>query len=109
MSTGAEVEVPNPFFVTAPGTGIGAFVVDPFGRRGRIYQAHYGCPENEDWLAQQRIAPSSNTKRWVSILCDQGGAVAFPETDVKPVAPFVLRNDSALLYFGSDDPLSARR
>lgn len=94
------LEQDNPFLI-AHQVVLGSYVRDPFGRRGRVYQVHYGCPESQEWMAAQVLdVQDASRSRWVSILCDGGGAVSFPADRVELIEPFELRNNSALFYFG---------
>ena len=93
--------LPNPFFDIKPGVVLGAYVSTPHGHTGRVYQVHFGCPESQEWQELQVVDVANEpTKRWVSVLVHDGGAVTFPETLVELTEPFVLANASAILYFG---------
>lgn len=73
-------------------------------RRGRIFDAHFYCPESDAWLeAQQLLGPEPEAWRkcrWVSVLVDTGGSVVVPEQFVRVIEPFELTNNSKGLYFG---------
>lgn len=71
---------------------------------GRIYDAHFSCPEGDDWLAMQlHLGPDPmiwKKCRWVSILVHQGGAIVVPEQVVEVIEPFELDNNNKRMYFG---------
>lgn len=71
---------------------LGDYVVDDYGRRGRVYQVHpYGCPQDEQWLAAQNHDDQPYVDgRWISILVADGGAVVRPAAVCKVVQPFEM-------------------
>jgi hypothetical protein len=75
---------------------------------GRVYDAHYSCPENDAWLRGQMHLGDNPMAwanvRWVSILVHKGGAIVVPDVLVEKVEPFLLDNNSSGFYF----PLSER-
>ena len=81
---------------------LGDYVTTPH-YRGRVHDAHFGCPEGALWLAGQTHLGADPTLfkdcRWVSILVSGGGAIVVPEQFVTVIKPFDLDNDSEGLYF----------
>ena len=78
--------------------GLGTYVKDDYGRRGRVTSVNMGCPESDEWLAmQQKQSPRDGT--WFSILVDGGGAVEMHEDRVREVEPFKFENAWADFYF----------
>lgn len=82
---------------------LGDYVQTADGRRGRIYDAHFACPEDDAWLAGQLLLGPDPTVwkrcRWVSILVHESGAVVVPEQFVTVVEPFEFDNRSSKMYF----------
>ena len=55
---------------------------------GRVYAKHHnfdGVQENEQWFNMQSPAldPSTKKENWYSILCDKGGSVVVPQSQIK--------------------------
>jgi len=84
---------------------IGDFVetTNGTGLRGRIYDAHFMCPEGAAWPMGQQFLGSDPQRfrncRWVSVLVHDGGSVVVPEQFVRVIEPFALNNDHAGLLF----------
>lgn len=92
---------PNPCY-------LGDFVVhinEP-KQKGRIYKVHYSCPENKTWLRGQRLLGPDPMQhkddRWVSILTHEGGSIVVPDSFVRVIDPFPIRNSSIGFYFPFD-------
>jgi len=64
----------------ADGWHLGDYVEDDYGRKGRIYELHYGCPESEEWIKAQckPVSAQERNVRWASILVHNSGAIASP-------------------------------
>lgn len=71
--------------------------------RGRIFDAHFHCPESDEWLGgQQLLGPDPEAWRrcrWVSVLVDKGGSVVVPDQFIRVVEPFDFENKSAGMYW----------
>lgn len=88
---------------------LGSYVLDAYGRRGRVVDIHFGCPQSDEWLDAQAIAPKGDTERWVSILCEGGGSVCQEDTTLKLIEPFELKGnlDWEAFYFGMQTKVDA--
>ncbi len=75
-----------------------------YGRRGRITQIHFQCPQGAAWQMGQEIPLTDEeiNSRWVSILVDGGGAMVTPMTDCEIVEPFDFTNLWEDFYFRVD-------
>lgn len=82
---------------------IGEFVQDHMGRRGRVFDVYFTCPEDDFWLALQTHLPGDPMDwqkcRWISILIDGGGAVTVPEQMLTHIDAFNLDNSNTGFYF----------
>lgn len=77
--------------------------------RGRVYKCHWSCPESRQWLAGQELLGSIPLQwaeaRWVSVLCDMGGAIVVPDRPefIVRVEPFPIANRDIDLYFRAEE------
>lgn len=75
-----------------------------FGDLGRVHALHHSCPEKPSWFEMQMGLEDSDytDSRWVSILCNDSGAVVVPVRDVEVVGPFPFTHRFADMYFYED-------
>jgi hypothetical protein len=90
---------PEPFF-------LGDYVLDDYGRRGRVYQIDTHAPDDPEWLAAQmhpfdedELESGAPWYRWLSVLCEGGGAIQTTEKRVTRIDPFELDNDFERYHF----------
>lgn len=81
---------------------LGDWVVDQYGRTGRVTAIHFACPESPSWIRGQAIPVTEAQRdgRWVSVLVHGGGAVVQPiDTLTVTEPPGVIDNLWADVYF----------
>jgi hypothetical protein len=75
--------------------------------KGRIHQVHWSCPEKNTWLRGQTLLGPNPMQykdgRWVSILTHEGGAIVVPDSFVRVIDPFPIRNNNMGMYFPLDE------
>lgn len=74
---------------------IGDYIVtSKYGYTGRVYNKHYGCPEDKNWIKSQSIPITENEldEIWYSILVHPKGAVVVPESDITKIRKFKFEN-----------------
>lgn len=82
------------------GIVLGSYIIDSYGRRGRVIAIHSGCPEDQSWL-QSQDTPMPGDGRWVSALVEGGGSIHSHDGFVALTQPFDLENDWESFYFES--------
>lgn len=80
---------------------LGDYAAHRSGNVGRIYIVHRSCPQDQDWLDEQRepITETERNEHWLSMLCFPAGAVVGPASRFTklhaPIPEFHMQRDAA--------------
>ena len=77
---------------------------DTHGFKGRVYRIDHSfltTDEDEQWFQRQspKLDEAARRERWISILCQEAGAVMVPESVVTLIPAFEFENPWKKFYF----------
>jgi hypothetical protein len=79
---------------------------DGRSRIGRVYEIHFNCPQDEDWLAIQKRPYSEEEvkgERWIGVLLHQSGSIITSENRLSKLnCTQELDHSYAKYYFGNN-------